>query len=464
MESDTIAAIATPTGRGGIGIIRVSGMDALAIGQHLFHPARNDSDKTLCAANSHRLIYGNIIDPQDQQVIDEALVVYMCAPHSYTCEDVIEFQTHSGPAVLNQVLALVLQSGARLAEPGEFTRRAFVNGRLDLSQAEAVADIINATSTRSLNMAAQQLGGRLKDNLQAIILDLTELLADMEAAIEFPDDVGEPFDRTYLINALQTRILPLIQSLSDSFRFGRIIKEGLRLAIVGRPNVGKSSLLNALLEKDRAIVTDIPGTTRDTVEEVFSVGGLPVLLTDTAGLHRSQDPVETVGMQKTHEVIHHADLVLFVIEATDPAREDDQIIFQQVREKPTLLVVNKMDLADHWSSIALPGSYEVLPWVKISALKGTGMNDLKNNIVSRFSDPQFESAESVTITNARHSSCLISALTQLTEASDSLEQGIPEDLVAINFHQAIAELKKITGEQVDSELLDFIFKRFCIGK
>lgn len=469
MKTDTIAAIATPRGHGGIGIIRISGPKALAIAQTLFRAKHNDirignMASSINAAQSHRLIYGTIIDPHTQNILDEIMAVYMPAPRSYTCEDVVEFQTHGGPVILDTVFRLICLQGARPAQPGEFTQRAFLNGRIDLTQAEAVADMIAASNEHATNMAAQHLSGKLKTTLRMLIEALTELLADVEAAIEFPDDIGEPYDRSYLLTHLTQRLLQPVDQLLQTFTIGRIVREGLRLAIVGRPNVGKSSLLNALIESNRAIVTELPGTTRDTIEAPATVDGFPIIFIDTAGLHQSKDPVESIGMQKTEETIQTADLVLLVVESNHLDHPQDLSIFRQIGQKPVHLVINKIDLVIDPDQLQVRPQFSALTVSSISALHGTGLAQLKTTIRQLCLDQPAPTDESVIITNARHYATLQQILECLQNAQLGLSQGVPEDIVAIDLHQALAFLQRLVGDSFDQDLLDTIFKRFCIGK
>lgn len=470
MNTDTIAAIATPKGQGGIGIIRISGPRALKIAQTLFRTKskrsrpKDDRAATLNPGQGHRLIYGTLIDPAAQQTLDEVLAVYMPAPHSYTCEDVVEFQTHGGPIILDKVIRLICNNGARPAHPGEFTQRAFLNGRIDLTQAEAVADMIAASSERASQLAAQQLDGRLNTTLRSLIEELTELLADMEACIEFPDDIGEPYDRSYLSSQLTRKLIDPIGRLIQSYAIGRIIHDGLRLAIVGRPNVGKSSLLNALLQYDRAIVTEFPGTTRDTIEAHFAIEGFPVVLIDTAGLRSSNDPVESLGMQKTEATIQTADLVLLVVDATRIGHPQDISIFNQIGDAQVHLVINKIDLISDSQSLQVPPPFNTLQTSTISALHGTAIEQLKTAIGHRCFDQPSPSDESVTITSARHQTALQDAFDILSRSNHALTHNVPEDIVAIDMHQALSLLRQITGDTFDQDLLDTIFKRFCIGK
>ncbi|MFZ1983262.1 MAG: tRNA uridine-5-carboxymethylaminomethyl(34) synthesis GTPase MnmE [Desulfatitalea sp.] len=469
MGQETIAAIATPAGRGGIGIVRISGSHALAAVTAIFRigpaGAMMQKESAANALKPHHLHYGHIIDPLNGQTVDEVLLAVMPGPHSYTREDVVEIQSHGGTIIVEKILRFILQRGVRLAEPGEFTRRAFLNGRIDLTQAEAVADLINARSESAISIAAQQLGGGLKNSIQAIVQQMNELLADIEAGIEFGEDVSSDApEAIQLRTALINNIIAPIERLINSYQSGQLMREGIRLAIVGRPNVGKSSLLNRLIDREKAIVTPIPGTTRDPVEAITTIGGIAVNIIDTAGLHDSNDPVERIGIQKTNETIESADLTLFVIEANQtPAAADNQIL-RRIKERRLLLVVNKIDLIDASIDIDLPDAYRNLRSVRISALSGAGMAQLKEDIAGFFQNDQMSPKGSSVICDLRHKISLEKALEGARHALVGLDEGQPVDIVALDLQRAVTQIKKITGECAGPEVLDAIFKKFCIGK
>jgi tRNA modification GTPase len=466
---ETIAAIATPPGRGGIGIIRISGTHALAVATTLFRsgPGGATMQKVRAAHpfKPHHLHYGHIIDPNNGHAVDEVLLAVMTAPHSYTREDVVEIQSHGGAVIVQNILRLILQSGVRLAEPGEFTRRAFLNGRIDLTQAEAVADLINARSQSAISIAARQLSGGLKNNIQAIVHEMNALVADIEAGIEFGEDVSsDACDTEQIRNALAKSIIDPIQRLINSYQSGQMMREGIRLAIVGRPNVGKSSLLNRLIDREKAIVTPIPGTTRDPVEAITIIEGLSVNIIDTAGLHDSYDPVERIGIQKTNETIENADLTLFVIEANQGATAADDQILRNINDGRLLLVVNKMDMLDASRGLDLPEEYRKLSVVRISALSGSGLDKLKAAVAAFFQVDSRDMQSGAVICDMRHKLSLESALGSAKHALAALDEGLPEDIVVMDLQQAIAQIKEITGEFAGQEVLDAIFRRFCIGK
>lgn len=473
MNNETIAAIATPAGHGGIGIIRISGLDALTIAQQLFRPrSSTPAQAGPVSFNNHasfspapyRLYYGYVIDPQNGQVIDETLIAYMPGPRSYTREDVIELQVHSGPAVLQRLLQIITALGARLAEPGEFTRRAFLNGRIDLTQAEAVIDLIQATSDAALNAAVSQLSGRLRNLIEPIITQINDMRAAIEAGIEFSDETGLTWDRENFRDQILRAVLGPLQRLADSYQYGQVLRDGFRLAIVGRPNVGKSSLLNAMILQERAIVTDTPGTTRDTIEAPFYIKGLPVIAVDTAGLRSSEDPVERIGIQKAREALQTADLVLLVMEAGVPFGPDDSTILKEIDRKTRLMVINKIDLVDHLQSPGLPQEIDVASVVRVSALTGEGIVELKEKIADHCAVNDDMGAQDQIVTNQRHKSCLDKAMVSLQRALDAAKSGLPEDIVSMDLLEATDVLNQLMGHGLDSDLLDTIFQRFCIGK
>ena len=380
MESPTIAAIATPPGSGGIGIVRISGEASLKILSAIF---RNSGKRTRSATSSsvelqaHRMYLGHIIDPREKALVDEVLAVIMRAPHSYTTEDVVEIQSHSGYIVLNKILKLVLAHGARLAEPGEFTRRAFMNGRIDLTQAEAVIDVINARTGKSLDIATEQLKGGIGKKIGNIRDNILSVLAEIEADIDFSDDMGGSSTGSGLAETLKTGVVDPLKQLIDAYEHNHYFRDGIRMAIIGRPNVGKSSLLNRLIRKERAIVTEIPGTTRDTIEEMVNIKGLPVIVIDTAGLHETTQQIELMGIERTHATIQGADIVLLVVDLSQGITQEDHDIFQQLGETKHIIVMNKVDVN---SDISLPREWEDGVTVKVSALKGTNIDALKETI------------------------------------------------------------------------------------
>ena len=445
MYQDTIAAISTPLGEGGIGIVRLSGKDALPIVQGLF-------DRQL---QNRRLVYGHIVDPETGEVIDEALAAYMKAPHTYTREDVVEIDCHGGPLPLQRILGLALRCGARVAYPGEFTLRAFLNGRLDLAQAESVLDVIQSRTRASLRLAVQGLGGKLSEPIKEVRRSLMDILAYLTARIDFPEDeVGEQDVKGPLEKAQAT-----LQHLIANADAGIVYRQGVRTAIVGRPNVGKSSLLNRLLRQSRAIVTPIPGTTRDTLEETVNLKGVPFILIDTAGIMKSNNVVEELAVERSRKAIEQADFVLFVIDASEPLANSDKELTDFLAEKTALVVANKCDLPRQ-------AGLDELPWLQVStsALTGEGLEELESAMVNSVLGGKIVTSDALLVTNPRHKEALQRAERHLAHAGTAVEEKLPDDFVTIDLTAALNALGEITGETVTDELLDTIFSRFCIGK
>jgi tRNA modification GTPase len=452
--ADTIAAISTPLGEAGIGIVRLSGPDAWRIAGRIFRPRRPRTHW-----RSHRLYLGHIVDGAGLP-LDEVLLAPMRAPHTYTREDVVEINCHSGYAVLSRILELVLAQGARLARPGEFTLRAFLSGRLDLTQAEAVLEVIRSRTQAGLKVAAAHLHGGLGGQIRRVRESLLDLLALVEAALDFPEE-AEELPAAILQERLGQARDPLAQ-LAASYREGRLLAEGLRVVIAGRPNVGKSSLLNRLLAHDRAIVTDIPGTTRDVIEETISLGGVPVRLSDTAGLGPAQGLVEALGIERTREHLARADLVLYLLDGSRPLGQEDRDSLVELGERPGLAVVNKVDLPQELADAEVREATS-LPVVKISALTGQGVADLKQAIADLALGGGLQSAGEM-VTQARHHQHLEACLGYLDRALRLLSPEPPWELVALELREAIRELGEITGEEVGDAVLDRIFSQFCVGK
>ena len=463
----TIAAIASPAGTGGISIVKISGPQALAIASTLFrgNPAAAADAAPGSGFHSHHLHYGHIIDPASGQTVDEVLLSVMKAPQSYTREDVVEINSHGSPAAVQAILELVLRNGARLAEPGEFTRRAFLNGRIDLTQVEAVSDLINARSARALEISAAQMRGALREEILAVRGCCVELLARIEAAIDFPEDMDETLDGKALRLDLHNRVIRPVQRLIQMYVDGRVVREGLTVAIVGRANVGKSSLMNRLLGRERAIVTPFPGTTRDAIEDVLVIGGVPVSLWDTAGLQEPGNPVESIGMQKTLERTEQADLILLVVEAHKPLSEDDFRIFDRVRSKAVVLVLNKIDLVAGGSvKSQLPPEWPQSCCVATSALKGLGLEELRAMIIqSAWAENALDGAGSI-MPNLRQKKILERCIVAAEEAEGCLASGGTPELVAIHLRENVDLLDEILGSRVKTDILESIFSRFCIGK
>jgi tRNA modification GTPase len=475
MENSTIAAIATPAGRGGIGIIKISGPCAVPIAATIFSPADSKlksafgnipvtKDACRGAIQSHHLYLGHIIDFENRRVIDEVLLCVMKSPRSYTKEDVVEINAHGGSTALNAILELVLRQGGRMAEPGEFTKRAFLNGRIDLTQAEAVIDIINARTDKSLQLAAGQITGKLKQSVEKIRQYLLELLIRIEAGIDFPDDVADVVDAKNVAREIMASAIKPLKHLIRHHLEGNILREGLRVAVIGRPNVGKSSLLNRLLEKDRAIVTEIPGTTRDTVEEMLDIKGFPVILADTAGLHDTSDPIETLGIEKTMKSIESADMIVFMVEAHRRLTREDYKIYEKINSKPFIVAVNKIDLVNGKRPDVLPESWMKKGFVEISALYDRGLDRLKERmIVAGFGTYPID-IDTAIVPNLRQKLLLQDCLKATETIICELENNTPMELIAIDLQEAIHSLGQILGDDLKVDVLNQIFSRFCIGK
>jgi tRNA modification GTPase len=452
--AETIAAISTPLGEAGIGIVRLSGPEAEAIARSLFRPHRPPRQW-----HSHRLYLGHLVDAQGE-VVDEVLLTLMRAPHTYTREDVVEINCHSGPGVLSRILELALAQGARLARPGEFTLRAFLSGRLDLTQAEAVLEVIQARSREALKVAAGHLEGGLGRGLRQAREALLNLLAQVEATLDFPEEAAE-IPLPVLEAELDTQ-RDEIQRLRDTYREGRLLQEGLLVVLAGRPNVGKSSLLNRLLNLDRAIVTEIPGTTRDLVEETIILGGVPVRLSDTAGLRPAQDRLEELGIARARERLDQADLVLYLVDGSESFPAADREALAQLGGRRGLAVVNKIDLPPALNEDDLQAA-TAFPIVRVSALTGQGLEDLKKALTALALGGGLK-LEGVVITQARHYQHLCRCLEYLGQARGLLDEAPPWELVALELQEAIRELGEITGEEVGDAVLDRIFAQFCLGK
>jgi tRNA modification GTPase len=450
---DTVAAIATPLGEGGVGIVKISGPDAGSILGQLFtslaHPV---------PLEPRRLTFGHIRDPQTGKVVDEVLAVVMPAPYSYTRQDVVEIQAHGGIVPLRHILQLALVAGARLAEPGEMTLRAFVNGRLDLAQAEAVLDVVQARTEAALRVATEQLGGKLSTRVQAVRAHLVHVLAYLEASIDFVED---EIPLQEVVPPLREVAAALEKILSTADR-GLIYRQGIRAAIVGRPNVGKSSLLNALLRGDRAIVTPIPGTTRDTLEETVNVQGVPLVLVDTAGIRaETDDEIERIGVARSRAALDRADLALLVIDGSQPLADADQEIAALIGRKPALVVVNKCDLPQRELSAGLLPAASRL---NVSALIGEGIDALEDAIVELIFGGAVTTADTPLVSNPRHQALLKRALDHVRAAEGGHLGGLSPDLVSIDVREAVDALGEITGETASEDLLETIFSKFCIGK
>ena len=452
---DTIAAVSTPPGNGGIGIVRVSGAQAADIGAAVFKPLCNGG------LTSHRFYFGSVCDPISGEVVDEAMAVLMQAPLSYTREDVLEIHCHGGMLVVERVLGLCLASGARLADAGEFTKRAFLNGRIDLVQAEAVMDIINSRTDAALRLAQHQREGMLSKRIEEVRSLLLHALALVEAYIDFPeDDLGDT--DTAAIASDITSARAMVSRLLAGFDDGRILREGISVLIIGKPNAGKSSLLNRLLNENRAIVTHIPGTTRDIIEETVNIGGLAVRLLDTAGIRRTDDVVELEGINRALEKIPMADLVLFVLDSSRPFDAEDSLILNSLTGSRVILVRNKSDLP---KLLELPEGNSDLKSVSISANSGGGIEALKEEVRRTFlHEAATDSRDFVAISRARHRDALISADAILDRVEAGLAARLDLELLAVDLRDALGAVASVTGQATSDDVLDLIFSSFCIGK
>ncbi len=454
-QQDTIAAIATAVvpQQGSVGIVRLSGATAQEIARQLFHVPGQQ------AWESHRILYGTIRDPDTQQVIDEALLLLMLAPRSYTREDVVEFHCHGGIMAVQQVLQLCLTAGARLAEPGEFTLRAFLNGRIDLTQAEGIADLVGARSPQAAQMALAGLQGKLAQPIRALRSTCLDWLAEIEARIDFEDDLP-PLDEALVQQQLDTVLAETTQILATADQ-GELLRTGLKVAIVGRPNVGKSSLLNAWSRSDRAIVTELPGTTRDVVESQLVVGGIPIQVLDTAGIREATDQVEQIGVMRSQSVAQSADLILFTIDAQTGWTDEDQIIYDKVKHRPLILVLNKIDLVEQPPAIDL---MEPVQRVTTAAAQQQGIDKLEQAILSIVQTGGLTAANLDVAINQRQAAALTQAQQALQRVQQTIQDQLPLDFWTIDLREAIRALGSITGEEMTESMLDQIFSRFCIGK
>lgn len=455
---DTIAAVATAYGEGGIGIIRISGEEALPILQEIFE-FHGDTDTFI----SRRMTYGKIIDKEKNQIIDEVLAVYMKGPKTYTAEDVVEINCHGSMVSLRKTLALVLRKGARLAEPGEFTKRAFLNGRLDLSQAEAVIDMIRAKTDKSFDVAVSQLEGRLSLKVEEIRQKLLDLLVDITVNIDYPDeDIEEMTYEKLEENIVETQ--DMIEKLLATSSTGKMIREGIKIAIVGKPNVGKSSLMNGLLKETRAIVTDIPGTTRDTIEEVLSIRNIPVYLVDTAGIRETSDKVEKMGIEKSKEAFNQADFILFLLDGSRPLEEEDLQIMELLKERKSLVLINKRDLGEAISIEEIAAKLPASQVIEASLLKWQGITEIEDAVEDLVYGGEIVQKESMMVNNVRHIELLQQAVKSLTDALHMSEMREALDFIEVDVKNAYERLGEIIGETVSDDIINEVFARFCLGK
>lgn len=455
--TDTIAAIATPLGESGIGVIRISGSKAYDVGDAIF---QSKSSLPLAQRRDRSIQYGLIVD-DDGKAVDEVILLIMKGPRSYTAEDVLEIQCHGGRQSLSEILGLVLRHGARLANPGEFTQRAFVNGRIDLAQAEAVMDVIQAKSAQGLTSAVSQLEGRLSRVVGDMRLHLTDFITRLEVTVDYPEEDLEEIEVPDIAGAIREMEQRLDDMLAES-KSGRMMRDGVMAAIAGTPNAGKSSLLNRFLETERAIVTDVPGTTRDVIEEWISIQGVPICLVDTAGIRSTDDTVEQIGVRRAKEYMDRADIILVVVDQSRPLQEEDRQILETARGRQALIVLNKEDLQPAFETEELQ-SYG-LPLLSISASTGAGMGELKDAMLSLALKQGLTAAQSALLANTRHIELVRQSREALQRALDTIEAGMPVDCAIVDIREAWELLGSITGDTVHDDIIEEIFSRFCLGK
>ncbi|MBE3569480.1 MAG: tRNA uridine-5-carboxymethylaminomethyl(34) synthesis GTPase MnmE [Bacillales bacterium] len=461
MDIDTIAAISTPLGEGAIAIVRLSGPDAVSIADRVFH---SPSGKKLADVPTHTIHYGQLHDPQTGNVVEEVMVSVMRAPKTFTREDVVEINCHGGLVSVNRVLQLVLNSGARMAEPGEFTKRAFLNGRIDLSQAEAVMDLIRAKTDKAMNVALNQMEGRLSKLIRKLRQEILEVLAQVEVNIDYPeyDDVEDMTHEMLLKKSLYVK--QEIEKLLRTSQQGKILREGLSTVIIGRPNVGKSSLLNALVHENKAIVTNIPGTTRDVIEEYVNVRGVPLRLVDTAGIRETEDIVERIGVERSRQVLKEADLILLVLNYSEELTAEDEKLFEAAEGMDVIVIVNKTDLPQKINMKQVHKLAKNYKIVTTSLLEEQGIDELEEAIASLFFEGSIESQDATYVSNSRHIALLNQALKAINDAIAGVEASMPVDMVQIDLTRTWELLGEIIGDSVHESLINQLFSQFCLGK
>ncbi|MGA9233057.1 MAG: tRNA uridine-5-carboxymethylaminomethyl(34) synthesis GTPase MnmE [Exiguobacterium oxidotolerans] len=459
MEFDTIAAISTPMGEGAIAIVRLSGPQAVATADRVYRGANQ-----LLEVPTHTIHYGKLVDHETEQVVDEVMVSVMRAPKTFTREDVVELNCHGGVVAVNRVLELILaQPDVRLAEPGEFTKRAFLNGRIDLSQAEAVMDLIRAKTDRAMTVAIGQIEGRLSKLVQELREQLLQTIASIEVNIDYPEYDAEEMTQQ-IVQKDAGEVRRILTELLRTARQGKILREGLSTAIIGRPNVGKSSLLNTLVQEAKAIVTDIAGTTRDTIEEYVNVRGVPLKLIDTAGIRETEDIVERMGVEKSRQALNSADLILLVLNGNDELTQEDTLLFEAIRDMNAIIIVNKSDLAQQIDLTRVEELAAGRPVVTTSLLEEAGVNDLEAAIAALFFEQGVESQDMTYVSNARHIQLIKQASQMIEDALGAAEAAMPIDMVQIDLRRAWDTLGEINGDTAQDSLLDKLFSQFCLGK
>ncbi len=458
MDDRTIAAISTPMGEGAIAIVRLSGDEAIEIADRIFK-----SKKSLKEVDSHTIHYGHLIDPKTNEVVEEVMVSVMKAPRTFTREDVVEINCHGGIVSVNRVLELVLTNGARLAEPGEFTKRAFLNGRIDLSQAEAIIDLIRSKTEKAMTVALQQMEGRLSKLIRSLRQTLIETIAHVEVNIDYPEYDAEEMTQRLLLNKI-TEVRQEIEKLIATSKQGKILREGVKTAIIGRPNVGKSSLLNTLIQENKAIVTNIPGTTRDILEEYVNIRGVPLHLIDTAGIRETDDVVERIGVERSRQILEEADLVLLVLNYAEPLSKEDEELIQAAKEHETIIIMNKIDLPQKIDVDKVKQLAKDAPIISVSLRKEEGIDQLEETIAKLYFTSGIETSDMTYVTNSRHVALLHEAKEAIDEAIAALEDDLPIDIAQIDIRRAWEKLGEIIGDTVSESLIDQLFSQFCLGK
>ena len=459
---ETIAAISTAIGNGGIGIIRMSGKESFKILEKIFKNSKGEK-LDLNKIKGYTIQYGTIVDSKTNEKIDEVLVSFFKNPKSYTREDMCEINSHGGMIIEKQILEQCLKNGAILAEPGEFTKRAFLNGRIDLSQAESIMDLINSKTEKESKASINQLQGDLSNKINEIRHDLLDIMADIEASIDYPEYDIEEVTNSKVLGILNNTKNKL-ESLKDTFRSGKILKEGIKTAIIGRPNAGKSSLLNKILKEERAIVSEIEGTTRDTIEEFITIKGIPLKIIDTAGIRKTSDKIEEIGVKKALDIAKDAELVLVILDNSKDLTEEDREILKLAESKNSIILLNKVDLKEN----NLENSEELKKInkriIKISAKNGNGIEELYNEIENMFQIKNLETDGEIIITNIRHKNQIEYAINNINEAINAVKNNLPIDIISISIKQTLEDLGKITGENVSEDIINEIFSKFCLGK
>ena len=470
-DNDTIAAISTPIGFGGIGIVRISGPEAASIARKVFRRSaakekvriKNNFEGISKGIIPRRLHYGYVVEPENQEIFNEVLMVYMPSPNSYTREDVIEIQAHGGTAALKDILEIVNNNGARLADPGEFTRRAYLNGRIDLSQAEAIIDVIQAKTDASLRIANRNLEGEIGHTVRAVRRILLEIKVMLETQIDFHEDVEERLDEKKIPRMISQEVLTPINKILEGYRNGHLLREGARIVILGRTNVGKSSLLNRFLKRERAIVTSYPGTTRDCLEESVSLFGIPTVVVDTAGWRNTNDPVEIIGIERTRDLAQSADLILFMVDAHTGIVPEDENLYLKLKDKEKILIINKSDLLKGENKIKIPASWRFSEILYTSAKFGHGFESMKESLYKVLAGGR-SVTEGEVVPNLRQKNLFEKAHGALVAGLNGLSGQVHPELIAIDIQEAMDALDEITGDTVKPQILDEIFSRFCIGK